>query len=121
MSVLLLDDELRAARECRLTTIGRVSGQPREIPIWFAAVGDTVFILAGGRERSHWVQNVIANPEVMIRTGRRTFAGRGRPVEGEADDPTARAAIAAKYGTTGLQKWLRESLPVRIDLDREVA
>jgi deazaflavin-dependent oxidoreductase (nitroreductase family) len=117
----LLDDELRAAPECRLTTIGRVSGQPREIPIWFAAVGDRVFLLAGGREGAHWVRNVQATPEVRVRLGTRTFEGRGAVVEGQEDDPVARAAIAAKYGTKYLSKWLRESLPVRIDLDREVA
>ena len=29
-------------------------------------------------------------------------------------------ALAAKYGTKWLATWLRESLPVRIDLEREV-
>ena len=37
----------------------------------------------------------------------------------EPADATAREAIAAKYGTTGLKTWLRESLPVAIDLDDE--
>ena len=35
----------------------------------------------------------------------------------EAEDPVAREAIAAKYGTTGLKTWLRTSLPVAIDLE----
>jgi hypothetical protein len=57
---------------------------------------------------------------VRVQIGQRTFEGRGRPVEGEDDDPTARKALGAKYGTKWLTRWLRESLPVRIDLDREV-
>lgn len=116
----LLDDDLRAATECRLITTGRTSGRPREIIIWFASVGDRVFVLAGGRERAHWVQNLRADPVVRVRIRKRTFEGRGQPVEGEQDDPVARAAIAAKYGTKWLTNWLRESLPVRIDLEREV-
>jgi hypothetical protein len=28
--------------------------------------------------------------------------------------------VAAKYGTRGLEDWLRESLPVAVDLEREV-
>ena len=116
----LLDDDLRRTVECRLTTTGRLTGEPREIPIWFAAVGDVVYILAGGRDRSHWVRNLQADPACRVRIGTRTWTGHGRTVEGEADDPLVREAIAAKYGTTGLRTWLRESLPVRIDLEREL-
>lgn len=32
---------------CYLTTRGRVSGQPHEIEIWFAADGETLYMLAG--------------------------------------------------------------------------
>ena len=77
-------------------------------------------MLAGGREAAHWVRNIQANPVVRVDIQRRTFEARGRAVEGEADDPVARDALAAKYGTKGLTRWLRESLPVRIDLEREV-
>lgn len=117
----LLDDDLRAVSECRLTTIGRTSGEPREITIWFAAIEDRVFLLAGGREAAHWVRNVRANPAVRVRFANRTFAGLGRVVDGTDLDPVAREAIAAKYGTKWLSKWLRESLPVAIDLERELA
>lgn len=117
----VLDDDLRAAPECRLTTTGRKTGQPREIRIWFAAVEDRVFMLAGDREQAHWVRNVQADPVVRVRIGRRTFEGRGRTVEGESDAPVAREAIAAKYGTEWLDTWLRESLPVRVDLEREIS
>ncbi len=116
----LLDDDLRAADDCRLTTTGRRTGEPRRITIWFGAVGDVVFMLAGGRDGAHWVRNIQANPLVRVEIRRRTFEGRGRVVEGEADDPVARQALAAKYGTKWLTTWLRESLPVRIDLEREI-
>jgi deazaflavin-dependent oxidoreductase (nitroreductase family) len=116
----LLDDTLRAARECRLTTTGRSSGRPRRIELWFAAVGDRWFALAGGRDRAHWVRNLRVEPQVTVEIRGRSFAGRARVVQGTSDDPIARDAIAAKYGRRGLEDWLRESLPVAIDLDREV-
>jgi deazaflavin-dependent oxidoreductase (nitroreductase family) len=103
-----------------LTTTGRRTGEPRRITIWFAAVGDVVFMLAGGREDAHWVRNLRADPRVRVEIRGRTFEGRGRAVEGEVDDPLAREAVAAKYGTKGLTAWLRDSLPVRIELEREV-
>ena len=117
----ILDDDLRAMSECTLVTTGRRSGEPREIQIWFAADGDTLFMLAGDQERAHWVRNVAAEPGVRVRFGDRAFAGRARSVEGEEDDPVARAALAAKYGTKWLERWLRESLPVRVDLGEELA
>ena len=116
----LLDADLRAEDVCRLTTTGRRTGQPRRITIWFAAVDDVVFMLAGGREEAHWVRNIQEGPAVHVEIRGRTIEGRGRVVEGEADDPVAREAVAAKYGTNGLTRWLRESLPVRIELEREI-
>jgi deazaflavin-dependent oxidoreductase (nitroreductase family) len=116
----LLDDELRAARVCHLVTTGRTSGRPRRIEIWFAAVGDRWFALAGGRERAHWVRNLRADPVVRVEIRGRTFEGTARLIEGTDEDPVAREAIADKYGRRGLEDWLRESLPVAIDLEREL-
>ena len=117
---MLLDDDLRAAPVCLLTTTGRSSGAPRRIELWFAAVGDRWFALAGGRGRAHWVRNLRADPAVRVEIRGRTFEGTARVVEGTEDDPIAREAVAAKYGRRGLEDWLRESLPVAIDLEREV-
>ena len=77
-------------------------------------------MLAGGGEDAHWVRNIQADPRVRVEIRGRTFEGRGRAVEGQDHDPVAREAIAAKYGTKGLTAWLRDSLPVRIEFEREV-
>jgi deazaflavin-dependent oxidoreductase (nitroreductase family) len=118
---VLLDDELRATIECRLVTIGRTSGERREIRIWFAAEGDRLYLLAQDRERAHWVRNAVADPKVGVRIGTRSFEGRARVVEplGE-DDDIARKRFAAKYGTKYLTAFLRKALPVAIDLEREL-
>jgi hypothetical protein len=34
-------------RYCYLTTMGRVSGEPRTVEIWFGLSGRTIYILAG--------------------------------------------------------------------------
>ena len=116
----ILDDELRATVECRLVTTGRTSGEPREIRIWFSAVDDRVFLLAQDQERAHWVRNVVAEPRVRLRIGTRTFEGAARLVDpSHPDDQVARETFAAKYGTKYLGKFLREALPVAIDLERE--
>ena len=103
--------------ECTLVTRGRTSGQPRPIVIWFAAVDRTAYLLSGGGEAAHWVRNLRANSAVEVVVCGHRLAGVARVVEGEAEDGVARGAIAGKYGTTGLETWLRTSLPVAIDLE----
>lgn len=117
----LLDDELRSTIECRLVTTGRRSGELREIRIWFAGVGDRLYLLAQDRDRAHWVRNVLAAPRAAVVIGQRRFQGRAivlRP--DDPDDHAARAAFAEKYGTKYLARFLREALPVAIDLEREL-
>ena len=118
---MILDQRAAARSVCQLVTTGRRSGQPRSIEIWFAAAGDRVYMLSGGGEAAHWVQNLRRDPRVRLEIGGRTYEGRARVVQGEAADPVARATVAAKYGTRGLEDWLRESLPVEIELIGEVA
>jgi deazaflavin-dependent oxidoreductase (nitroreductase family) len=105
---------------CRLETIGRTSGRPREIEIWFAADGDRVYLLSGGRDDAHWVRNLRADPHLRIRIGGRWLRGTAREIEGKAEEPRARQLLAAKYQGwregRPLSEWASESLPVAIDL-----
>jgi hypothetical protein len=54
---------------------------------------------------------------VTVRIGDDTFDGTGRIVEGGDEDALARKLLGDKYGhTQDLTRWLREALPVAIDL-----
>lgn len=105
---------------CHLQTTGRVSGRPRTIEIWFATDGTRLYLLAGGRERAHWVRNLRADPSVRVRLGGRTLDGQARTIEGESAEPTARRLLAAKYQDwregEPLSAWAAGSLPVEIEL-----
>jgi deazaflavin-dependent oxidoreductase (nitroreductase family) len=104
---------------CYVTTLGRQTGRPHTIEIWFGRQGDTIYMLSGGADRSDWVKNIRANGKVTVRIGRQTFPGAGRVVEDSAEDATARRLLADKYGRgQDLTRWLREALPVAIDLAR---
>jgi deazaflavin-dependent oxidoreductase (nitroreductase family) len=106
---------------CYVTTRGRVTGNPHEIEIWFAREprADTIYMLSGGGDRSDWVRNIVANAEVMVRIGDQTFEGKGRVVDASSDeDAFARRVVGDKYGRApDLRRWLREAVPVAIDLD----
>jgi deazaflavin-dependent oxidoreductase (nitroreductase family) len=104
---------------CYLTTIGRVSGEPREIEIWFGLDGSTLYMLSGGRDRSDWVKNLMREPRVSVRIADRTFDGRARVVSDPDDDARARELLFNKYaeGYSGdLSNWRERSLPIAVDL-----
>ena len=105
---------------CYVTTRGRVTGDPHEIEIWFArdSGATTIYLLSGGGDRSDWVRNIRAHGAVRVRIGEETFEGAGRIVDASSDEDTlARKLLGEKYGhTQDLTRWLRESLPVAIDL-----
>jgi len=104
---------------CYLTTTGRVSGQPREIEIWFGLEGSTLFLLSGGGERSDWVKNLIANPEVRVRIAHRAFDGRARVVTDQEEGELARRLLFDKYAadySSDLSGWRDTALPVAVDL-----
>src|ERR671912_1448794 len=108
---------------CYLTTIGRVSGRPHTIEIWFALQDRTLYLLSGGTDRSDWVRNLIRHPEVTVRLGRRDapqLPGRARPVDpGSDEDELARRLVTGKYQPTyggDLSSWRDSSLPVAVDL-----
>lgn len=65
------------------------------------------------------MRNVMADGRVTIRIRDRSFDGTARVIGPEEKaDQVARDTIAAKYGTKWLKRWLRESLPVEIRLER---
>lgn len=113
---------------CYLTTIGRVTGRPHEIEIWFAPSPDpasrTLFMLAGGGERADWVRNLRRTPGVTIRIGGDTYRATARVVAPEAaEDGLARRLLCAKYQGwregQPLGEWGRTALPVAFTLGGE--
>ena len=117
-------DDPGAQPFCYLTTVGRVSGRPHTIEIWFALQGSTLYLLSGGGDRSDWVRNLSGRPAVTVRIGRRDaaeLAGRARVVKlGTEEDELARRLVVGKYQPTyggDLTSWRREALPVAVDLD----
>lgn len=113
-------DALGAEPYCYLTTTGRKSGEPRTIEIWFALVGETAYLMAGGGERAHWVQNLRADPRVQVRIGASRFPGTAMVVSPGPDDELARQLLFEKYQpgyASDLAEWRVNSLLVAIDLD----
>jgi deazaflavin-dependent oxidoreductase (nitroreductase family) len=93
-----------------VTTIGRKSGQPRPIEIWFVLRGGRIYILAEHGLRTHWVANILENPHVTIRLAAHSFDATARVLDREHDGPlwvAVQDLAREKYG------WA-DGLPVEI-------
>jgi deazaflavin-dependent oxidoreductase (nitroreductase family) len=102
-----------------LTTTGRSSGRPHRIEIWFAMHAGVVYLLAGGRDGSDWVRNLLASSEVTIEIGGRAQKAHARALDpGTTEDATARRLLLDKYSRDdpgGLAGWGRTSLAIAVD------
>jgi len=103
---------------CYLTTIGRVTGHPHTIEIWFVLEGRTVFILSDKGEVAHWVKNIDRRPHVTIVIGRRVLRAVGRRSQDQAEIDLAGRLICAKYNTPeeDLSDWTPTALTMAFDL-----
>ena len=115
----MIDDSLPFAY---LTTTGRRSGRPHRIEIWFGREGgSTLYLLAGGGDRSDWVRNLVASPAVQIEIGGTTWTATARVIEDPEESALARRLLFDKYQPTydgDLTDWRARSLPVAVDLSR---
>jgi len=104
---------------CYLTTIGRVTGNPHQIEIWFALHDNSLYLMAGNH-RSDWVKNLLKDPNVTVRIAKHSFTGIARLVKDEQEEMMVRNRLADKYkereADGSLSEWAQTALPVAIDL-----
>ena len=87
-----------------LTTVGRHSGLPRQIEIWFVAAEARFYLLAEHGQRAQWVKNITRNARVGVRVGSRTapeFEAVARVLDRDRDAGAwerARELFRQKYG-----------------------
>src|SRR6476620_1945899 len=94
-----------------LTTVGRRTGQPHRIEIWFAVEDGQMYVLAGGRERSDWVKNLKAHAQLIVELGDESHIGVAHSLqEGTSADHLARELLVGKYREgDNLNEWGRTS------------
>ena len=98
-----------------LTTVGRITGEPRQIEIWFIESKGAFYVLAEHFHEAQWVKNIERNPRVRVRVANQEFEATARALDEQHDREMWQAAqrlSREKYG------W-GEGLPVEIIRMRE--
>ena len=81
-----------------LTTIGRKSGKPHQIEIWFVRNNDCYYMVNEGPTITDWVKNIQHDAAVLFSIGSRdakSIQARGRLVD-PAAEPDLAAAVKAR-------------------------
>jgi deazaflavin-dependent oxidoreductase (nitroreductase family) len=97
-----------------LTTIGRRTGGPREIEIWFTQRNDRHYVISEQYDQAQWVRNIQVDPHVRWRVGAEIFTGRARMVDSATESELMEAVQTGSWMKYG---W-GEGLIVELTPDR---
>ncbi len=89
--------------------------------LWFAAVGDNIYLSHEGRE-TDWMRNIKNNPEVNFEIGRNRFVGKARYIQSdESEAVKAKIALYMKYYGKAEEKIIEDwfSLSTLILIERK--
>src|SRR5712671_3664768 len=93
-----------------LTTVGRVTGRPHEIEIWFILWREKFYLFAERGEAAGWVKNIRRSPNVSVRIREREIEAVAKVLDYRTDRQLwdkVQAIAEHKYG------W-GDGLPVEI-------
>ena len=114
-----IQQALQQDRVIDITTIGRKSGQPRRIEIWFHNVNGRLFItgLPGHRD---WYANLVAHPDFTFHLKESVQAdlpARAVPITETSQRREIMSAMLQKLGGDhDLEQWVANSPLVEIKL-----
>lgn len=93
-------------RTVNLVTIGRKSGQPRTVTIWFLVDGGRVYVQAGRDGKTDWFRNLKANPEVRLEFDDARFSGRAEIVSDDKESARITDLFRRKYWLARVSGWV---------------
>lgn len=99
-----------------LETTGRVSGEPRRVPVGNGLRDDGFWIVTEHGWAADYVKNIRADPRVRVKVGRRWYAGRAEILPD--DDPIERLRLLRRPVNDAMLRAVgTQHLVIRVDLD----
>ena len=89
-----------------LTVVGRKTGTPRTVKIWFVAAQDKIYVSSGRGSNSQWVKNLKQTPTVTCQIGSTRFQGGAVWVEEGQVRDTIFPLFFRKYFRARLFRWI---------------
>lgn len=112
---------IRDDSNIEITTIGRKSGKPHTMPIWYVVDDGKVLVQSGSDGKTDWYRNLQKTPAVTLKQDRYTFRARGRLLTDPKDVERVHALFLDKYTSARLLSWvgsgIGRGLPVELTID----
>ncbi|HEY4609857.1 MAG TPA: nitroreductase/quinone reductase family protein [Ilumatobacteraceae bacterium] len=86
---------------CDVTTIGRRTGNPHQIEIWFGIIDDTMYLISGNGAGADWYRNALVDAHVSVRLASEVHRGVARAVVDADERRRVGDLMGAKYGWDG--------------------
>ena len=96
-----------------LETKGRNSGEPRRTPLDGSRVGDQFWFVSEFGDKSQYVKNIKADPQVRVRLKGKWHSGTAHLVPD--DDPHERLRSLPKFNSFGVRTFGTNLLTIRVD------
>jgi deazaflavin-dependent oxidoreductase (nitroreductase family) len=104
----------RLPSQTLLETMGRKSGQPRRTPVGGRRIGREFWLVSEYGEKSQYVRNIKADPQVRVRIRGHWHAGTARLMPD--DDARARLRTLPRFNSAAVKAVGTNLLTVRVDL-----
>ncbi|MGW2026112.1 nitroreductase/quinone reductase family protein [Streptomyces decoyicus] len=104
----------RLPQQTLLETTGRKSGLPRRTPIGGRRIGTEFWFVSEYGDKSHYVRNIQAHPQVRVRIRGRWYVGTAHPVP--QDDARARLKTLPRLNSAAVRALGTNLLTFRVDL-----
>ncbi|MEN8649623.1 nitroreductase/quinone reductase family protein [Streptomyces sp. 21So2-11] len=104
----------RSPSQTLLETTGRTSGLPRRTPLGGRRIGNEFWFVSEYGDKSHYVRNLQADPQVRVRINGRWHAGTAHPLP--QDDARARLKTLPRFNSGAVRAFGTNLLTVRVDL-----
>ncbi len=89
-----------------LTVLGRKTGTPRTVKIWFVATQDKIYVSSGRGSDSQWVKNLKQTPTVTCQMGSTRLQGTAVWLEGKQVQDDIFPLFFRKYFLAHLFRWI---------------
>jgi len=100
-----LKSRLSRSREIKITVVGRKSGRPISVPVWFVLEEGKLYLLPVNGSDTQWYKNVLKKPLMRIHAGGEKAELRVVPVTDPAQVSSVVEKFRAKHGAIDVKKY----------------
>jgi len=96
---------LAGGSELEITVRGRRTGRLITLPVWFVQRGGMVHLLPVSGSDTNWYRNILKDPNMTLRAGRRSIEAVAEPEEDPGKVNEVIRLFKRKYGDREIDRW----------------